>query len=167
MLQTLCSTPLGSGSYSTAAGRCMTRPPSTPSPLQYRICCRCYCCCFVVINNPACLRVVSCCPLWILLGCHLRKQPLKETQCRLVKRLCLASLAMAGWLLGMTVIGFLVAVKGPIGAAAVAFYSDLDLDCRSSVREERTTLNARRSPESHGLMVVDVMLRRQKNNQSS
>ncbi|CAN0355578.1 unnamed protein product [Pylaiella littoralis] len=62
-----------------------------------------------------------------------RRKPLKETQCRLVKRLCLASLAMAGWLLGMTVIGFLVAVKGPIGAAAVAFYSDLDLDCRSSV----------------------------------
>lgn len=55
--------------------------------------------------------------------------------CRLVKRLCLASLAMAGWLLGMTVIGFLVAVEGPIGAAAVAFYTDLSLHCKSSVSQ--------------------------------
>ncbi|CAM9453955.1 unnamed protein product [Ectocarpus fasciculatus] len=63
-----------------------------------------------------------------------RRKPLQEAQCRLVKRLCLASLAMAGWLLGMTVIGFLIAVKGPIGAAAVAFYSEeFDLDCGNSV----------------------------------
>ncbi|CAM9404411.1 unnamed protein product, partial [Hapterophycus canaliculatus] len=63
-----------------------------------------------------------------------RRKPLQEAQCRLVKRLCLASLAMAGWLLGMTVIGFLVAVEGPIGTAAVAFYTDeYGLDCRSSV----------------------------------
>ncbi|CAM9657053.1 unnamed protein product, partial [Ectocarpus sp. 12 AP-2014] len=63
-----------------------------------------------------------------------RRKPLQEAQCRMVKRLCLASLAMAGWLLGMTVIGFLIAVKGPIGAAAVAFYSEeFDLDCGNSV----------------------------------
>ncbi len=63
-------------------------------------------------------------------------QPLQEAQCRLVKRLCLASLSMAGWLLGMTIIGFLVAVVGPIGAAAVDFYSDRDLDCEDSVRRQ-------------------------------
>lgn len=51
-----------------------------------------------------------------------------------MKRLCLASLSMAGWLLGMTIIGFLIAAVGPIGAAAVDFYSDLDLDCQNSVR---------------------------------
>ncbi|CAB1102769.1 unnamed protein product [Ectocarpus sp. CCAP 1310/34] len=63
-----------------------------------------------------------------------RRKPLQEAQCRMVKRLCLASLAMAGWLMGMTVIGFLIAVKGPIGAAAVAFYSEeFDLDCGNSV----------------------------------
>lgn len=66
-----------------------------------------------------------------------REQPLQEAQCRMVKRLCLASLAMAGWLLGMTVIGFLIAVKGPIGAAAVAFYSEeFDLDCGNSVNNQ-------------------------------
>ncbi|CBN73921.1 hypothetical protein Esi_0009_0050 [Ectocarpus siliculosus] len=63
-----------------------------------------------------------------------RRKPLQEAQCRMVKRLCLASLAMAGWLLGTTIIGFLIAVKGPIGAAAVAFYSEeFDLDCGNSV----------------------------------
>ena len=81
------------------------------------------------VLSASCYSVPSSLPC---LGLNLG-QPLQETMCRLVKRLCLASLAMAGWLMGMTVIGFLVAVKGPIGAAAVAFYTDLSLYCRSSV----------------------------------
>lgn len=61
-------------------------------------------------------------------------QPLDQVHALVVKRLCLASLAMAGWLLGLTVIGFLAVVTGPIGSAAVEFYSEqFGLSCRSSV----------------------------------
>ena len=79
-----------------------------------------------------------------------------------MKRLCLASLSMAGWLLGMTIIGFLIAVVGPIGAAAVEFYSDLDLDCEDSVRKERARaptrpVAARKQPSCFFCDIVNLV----------
>lgn len=57
---------------------------------------------------------------------------------RVVKRLCWTSLVMAAWLSGITLVGFLVAVKGPVGSAVIAFYSDpagFGLDCHNDVSE--------------------------------
>lgn len=51
-----------------------------------------------------------------------------------MKRVCWASLAVAGWLCAVTLAGFLLATKGPIGAAAVSFYSQkFELSCKSEV----------------------------------